>query len=32
VLDNHSIHLSKETCAYLATRPDRFDLGAALLE
>lgn len=25
VLDNHSIHLSKETCAYLATRPDRFD-------
>ena len=26
VLDNHSIHLSKETCAYLATRPDRFDL------
>lgn len=25
VLDNHSIHLSKETCAYLATRPNRFD-------
>jgi transposase len=25
VLDNHSIHLSKETRAYLATRPDRFD-------
>lgn len=25
VLDNHSIHLSKETCRYLATRPGRFD-------
>ena len=25
VLDNHSIHLSKETRAYLATRPNRFD-------
>lgn len=25
VLDNHSIHLSKETSAYLATRPGRFD-------
>lgn len=25
VLDNHSIHLSKETCAYLQTRPGRFD-------
>ena len=24
VLDNHSIHLSKETRAYLATRPNRF--------
>lgn len=26
VLDNHSIHNSKETDAYLATRPGRFDL------
>ena len=25
VLDNHSIHLSKETSTYLATRPGRFD-------
>jgi transposase len=25
VLDNHSIHVSKETCRYLATRPGRFD-------
>jgi transposase len=25
VLDNHSIHVSKETCAYLETRPGRFD-------
>lgn len=25
VLDNHSIHISKETCRYLATRPGRFD-------
>jgi len=24
VLDNHSAHLSKETQAYLATRPNRF--------
>jgi transposase len=24
VLDNHSSHISKETCAYLATRPNRF--------
>src|SRR6202140_5116585 len=24
VLDNHSSHISKETCAYLATRPSRF--------
>ena len=24
VLDNHSAHISKETCAYLATRPNRF--------
>jgi len=26
VLDNHSIHVSRETCAYLATRPNRFEL------
>jgi len=25
VLDNHSIHVSKETCAYLASRPNRFE-------
>ena len=25
VLDNHSSHLSKETLAYLATRPGRFE-------
>jgi transposase len=24
ILDNHSAHISKETCAYLATRPNRF--------
>ena len=24
ILDNHSAHLSKETRAYLATRPNRF--------
>jgi transposase len=24
VLDNHSAHLSKQTCAYLSTRPNRF--------
>jgi hypothetical protein len=23
VLDNHSAHISKKTCAYLATRPNR---------
>ena len=26
VLDNHSIHTSRETTAYLDSRPDRFDL------
>jgi transposase len=25
VLDNHSAHISKETLAFLATRPDRFE-------
>jgi len=25
VLDNHSVHISKQTRAYLATRPNRFD-------
>jgi len=25
VLDNHSAHISKETMAYLATRPGRFE-------
>jgi transposase len=25
VLDNHSAHISKETLAYLATRPGRFE-------
>jgi transposase len=25
ILDNHSAHTSKETCAYLATRPNRFN-------
>ena len=25
VLDNHSVHISKETVAYLATRPARFE-------
>ena len=24
ILDNHSAHISQETCAYLATRPNRF--------
>jgi transposase len=24
ILDNHSAHISKETCAFLATRPNRF--------
>lgn len=26
ILDNHSAHISKETNAYLATRPERFEL------
>ncbi len=25
ILDNHSAHISKETRAYLATRPNRFE-------